>query len=125
MEKSVQSVLGMSMDKIKEMVDVNTVIGKPMAVSGVTLIPISKVTYGFAGGGSDLPTAADGRFGGGSGAGITITPIAFLSITDGKVQVLPINDKPGATEAVVAAVPTLVDRLKDTFSKKDKMIDKA
>lgn len=125
MEKSVQSVLGMSMDKIKEMVDVNTVIGNPIAVDGVTLIPISKVTYGFAGGGSDLPTKADGRFGGGSGAGITITPIAFLSVADGKVQVLPINDKPGAAEAVVAAVPTIVDRLKDTFSKKDKMIDKA
>ena len=124
MEKSVQGVLGMSMDKIKDMVDVNTVIGTPIAVSGVTLIPISKVTYGFAGGGSDLPTKAEGRFGGGSGAGITITPIAFLSITDGKVQVLPINDKPGATEAVVAAVPTIVDRLKDTFSKKHNEIDK-
>ena len=119
MEKSVQSVLGMSMDKIKEMVDVNTVIGNPITVGGVTLIPISKVTYGFAGGGSDLPTAADGRFGGGSGAGITITPIAFLSVADSKVQVLPINDKPGTAEAVVAAVPTIVDRLKDTF-KKDK-----
>ncbi|MBR3289977.1 MAG: sporulation protein YtfJ, partial [Clostridia bacterium] len=56
MEKSVQGVLGMSMDKIKEMVDVNTVIGNPITVEGVTLIPVSKVTYGFAGGGSDLPT---------------------------------------------------------------------
>lgn len=124
MEKSVQGVLGMSMDKIKEMVDVNTVIGTPITVGKVTLVPISKVTYGFAGGGTDLPTAADGRFGGGSGAGITITPIAFLSINDDKVQVLPINDKPGTAEAVVAAVPSVVDRLKETFSKKDKAIDK-
>ncbi len=123
MEKNVQSVLGISMDKIKEMVDVNTVIGQPIAVGEVTLIPISKVTYGFAGGGSDLPTKADGRFGGGSGAGITITPIAFLSVVDKKVQVLPINEKPGTAESIVASVPTLVDRLKDTFSKKDKAIE--
>lgn len=118
MDKSVQGILGVSMDKIKEMVDVNTVIGDPITINSVTLIPISKVTYGFAGGGSDLPTKADNRFGGGSGAGITITPIAIISVCDGKVQVLPLIEKPGAVESAIASVPTVVDKVSELFSKK-------
>lgn len=124
MEKSVQSILGVSMDKIKEMVDVDTVVGTPIVVDKVTLIPVSRVTYGFAGGGSDLPTKAPDRFGGGSGAGITITPIAFLSVCDGKVTVLPIIEKAGAVESAIASVPTMVDKVSDLISKKrDKKID--
>lgn len=118
MEKSVQSILGVSMDKIKEMVDVDTVVGTPVVVDNVTLIPVSKVTYGFAGGGSDLPTKAPDRFGGGSGAGITITPIAFISIVDSRVQVLPLIEKPGAVESAIASVPTVVDKVSELFTKK-------
>ena len=81
-ENKVNNLLGVSMDKIKEMVDVNTVIGDPItAPDGTTVIPVSRVSYGFAGGGSDLPSKAQpekGLFAGGSGAGITIQPVAFL-----------------------------------------------
>ena len=118
MDKSVEGVLGMSMEKIKEMVDVNTVIGSPIAIDNLTLIPVSRVTYGFAGGGSDLPTKDPNRFGGGSGAGITITPIAFLSIKDGAVQVLPMIEKPGAAESAIASIPTVVDKISSVVSKK-------
>ncbi|MBP5303588.1 MAG: sporulation protein YtfJ [Clostridia bacterium] len=117
MDKSVQGVLGISMDKIKEMVDVDTVIGTPIVADNVTLIPISRVTYGFAGGGSDLPTKDPDRFGGGSGAGITITPIAIISINQGKVQVLPISDKPGPVESAIASVPSVVDTVSDLINK--------
>ena len=120
MDKSVQGVLGMSMDKIKEMVDVDTVIGNPITVEGFTLIPVSKVTYGFAGGGSDLPTKEAGRFGGGSGAGISITPIAFLSIQNGEIRVLPMIAKPSTVDGLIANAPEMVDKLRGVFSKKSK-----
>ena len=120
MDKSVQGVLGMSMDKIKEMVDVDTVVGSPITVEGITLIPVSKVTYGFAGGGTDLPTKEAGRFGGGSGAGISVTPIGFLSIQNGEVRVLPMISKPSTVDGLIANAPAMVDKLKTVFSKKSK-----
>ena len=83
-ENQLNGFLGVTMDKIKEMVDVNTVIGDPIPTQdGTTVIPISRVSYGFASGGTDLPSKAQpnkGLFAGGSGAGITITPIAFLAV---------------------------------------------
>lgn len=119
MEKSVQSLLGVSMDKIREMVDVDTVVGTPITADGVTLIPVSKVTYGFAGGGSDLPTkTAGGLFGGGSGAGITVTPIAFLSIAGGNVNLLPLVSKPDTVDSLIGKLPELVDKISDMISKK-------
>ena len=75
-ENKVNNLLGVSMDKIKEMVDVNTVIGDPItAPDGTTVIPVSRVSYGFAGGGSDLPSKTQpekGLFAGGSGAGAAV-----------------------------------------------------
>lgn len=119
MDKSVEGVLGVSMEKIRDMVDVRTVIGEPISVDGVTLIPVSKVTYGFAGGGSDLPTKAPSeKFGGGSGAGVSITPIAFLSVANGEVKVLPIVSKPASSDAVIGMLPELVNKVTDAFGKK-------
>lgn len=119
MEKSVQNVLGVSMEKIREMVDVRTVIGEPIVAGEVTLIPVSKVTYGFAGGGSDLPTKAPGdKFGDGSGAGVSITPIAFLSVSGQEVKVLPLVSKPDSSDSVIGMLPELVDKVSDLFGKK-------
>ena len=74
-ETKVENLMGVSIDKIKQMVDVSTVVGDPIPLSGgTTLIPVSKVSYGFASGGSDLPTKGEkDLFGGGGGAGINIT----------------------------------------------------
>lgn len=120
MEKNVQGLLGVSMDKIKEMVDANTVVGTPItAPDGTILIPVSKISYGFASGGSDLPNKNSAElFGGGSGAGINITPIAFLVIGNGDVRLLQLVSKPDSTDRLVNLVPDLVDKVGDLFNKK-------
>ncbi len=122
MDNKVQSLLGISMDKIKEMVDVDTVVGTPIhTVDGVTLIPVSKVTYGFAGGGSDLPSkTSSGLFGGGAGAGITVTPIAFICIVDGKVTMMPMLSKPDTVDTLVGKIPEVVDTIAEWINRRKK-----
>ena len=120
MDHQVQNLLGVSMDKIKEMVDNNTVVGDPITTpDGTVLIPVSKVSYGFAAGGSDIPTKnSGGLFGGGSGAGINVTPVAFLVVSGGEVRLLHIVSKPDSTDKMVNLVPDLVDKISGLFSKK-------
>ena len=118
--KKVQDLLGVSMEKIREMADANTVVGDPITLpDGTVLLPVSKISYGFAAGGSDLPSKnQDGLFGGGSGAGINVTPVAFLVISGGEVRMLTIVTKPDSTDKVVNLVPDLVDKVASLFSKK-------
>lgn len=122
MENKVQNLMGLSIDKIKEMVDVNTVIGEPMTLAdGMTLIPVSRVAYGFASGGSDLPTKGTQElFGGGGGAGITIVPIAFLCVQNGNVRVVPMVSAPDTLNQAVNMIPDVVDRIGGFFSKDKK-----
>ena len=93
MSNAIEGILGVSMEKIREMVDVNTIIGDPIsAPNGTTIIPVSKVSFGFASGGSDLPTQAAEKFAGGAGAGVTVKPQAFIVIkTDGDVELLELG----------------------------------
>ncbi len=120
MSNNVEGLMGVSVEKIRELVDANTVVGTPIAMpDGVTLIPVSKVSYGFASGGSDLPSKSTaGLFGGGAGAGINITPVAFISIREGQVNILPVVSKPDTMDRVVSMVPDVVDKLSDKFGKK-------
>lgn len=122
MENKVQGLMGLSIDKIKEMVDVNTVIGEPMVLAdGMTLIPVSRVSYGFASGGSDLPTKGTQElFGGGGGAGINIIPIAFLVINQGNVRVVPMVSTPDSINQIVNMVPGVVDKIGGFFNKEKK-----
>ncbi len=122
MENKVQNLMGLSIDKIKEMVDVNTVIGEPMTLAdGMTLIPVSRVAYGFASGGSDLPTKGTQElFGGGGGAGITIVPIAFLCVQNGNVRVVPMVSVPDTLNQAVNMIPDVVDRIGGIFNKEKK-----
>lgn len=117
--KNVEGLMGVSVDKIRGMVDADTVVGTPINLAdGTTLIPVSKISYGFASGGSDLPSKSNAElFGGGAGAGINITPVAFISVKDGSINILPITDKPAAADRVVSMVPEMVDKL---FNKKKK-----
>lgn len=117
--KNVEGLMGVSVDKIRGMVDADTVVGTPIHLEdGTTLIPVSKISYGFASGGSDLPSKSNAElFGGGAGAGINITPVAFISVKDGSINILPITDKPAAADRVVSMVPEMVDKL---FNKKKK-----
>ena len=120
-ENQVNGLLGMSMDKIKEMVDVNTVIGDPISTpDGTTVIPISRVSYGFASGGTDIPSKAQpsaGLFAGGSGAGITICPIAFLAIRSGSVRILQIEPYTGPMDRALEKAPEVLDKLGALFRK--------
>lgn len=117
--KNVEGLMGVSVDKIRGMVDADTVVGTPINLEdGTTLIPVSKISYGFASGGSDLPSKSNAElFGGGAGAGINITPVAFITVKDGSINILPIADKPAAADRVVSMVPEMVDKF---FNKKKK-----
>ena len=124
----VSDLLGISIEKIKEMADVNSIIGEPIKLpDGTTIIPVSKVSYGFASGGSDLPTKKDNRecFGGGSGAGVTINPIGFLSISKGNVKFVPVEKYDGAADRIVAMVPETIDKISSFFNKNKKAEEKS
>lgn len=120
-DNQVNNLLGVTMDKIKQMVDVNTVIGSPVTTpDGTTVIPVSRVSYGFASGGSDLPSKSQpstGLFAGGSGAGITISPIAFLTIHEGHVRVLQIEPYLSSVDRALEKVPDVVDKITALFQK--------
>ena len=109
-----------TMGKLRDMVDVNTIIGQPITTpDGITLIPISKVSFGFAAGGSDFQSKnakenQPNAFGGGSGAGMKIEPVSFVVISNGNVRVLSANAGDESTlEKVVDAVPGLIDKVKE------------
>ena len=120
-ENRVNDLLGVSMDKIKQMVDVNTVVGDPISTpDGTTVIPISRVNYGFATGGSDLPSKAQpdrGLFAGGSGAGVTVSPVAFLSIYQGNVRVIQIEPYFSPVDRALEKIPDIANTLSSLLGK--------
>ncbi len=129
-EQSASGILGTSIEKIKDLVDVSTIIGDPIKISEtLQIIPVSKVTYGFASGGTDFPSKSNQElFGGGGGAGITISPVAFLVVNNGSVSVKYINAAEGSVERVIGMVPDIVDKATDVISQlknKDKTVDNA
>lgn len=122
MEHPIGNLMDTTMNKIKEMVDVNTIIGEPItSADGTLIIPVSKVTYGFAAGGSDLPTKKENKdcFGGGSGAGVTIQPVAFLTVYQGDVKLIFVDNSGDAADKLMGLIPDVVDTVKGIF-KKDK-----
>ena len=123
-ENKVNNLLGDSMDKIKEMADVNTVIGDPITTAdGTVIIPISKVSYGFASGGSDLPSKSQPNrelFGGGAGAGVTITPIAFLTVSDGNVRLLQLDPFNSSVDRIIGMAPGFMDAVTGLLNKNKK-----
>ena len=110
-----------TMDKVREMVDTNTIVGQPIQTAdGVTLIPISRVSFGFGGGGGDYGKVQPQNFGGGAGAGVKIDPVAFLVIKDGVTRVLPVAAPPVTTvDRIVEMAPDLMDKVEKYFDKKD------
>lgn len=113
MAHTIEGIMGVSMEKIRQMVDVNTIVGEPIVAEGTTIIPVSKVSFGFASGGSDLPAQAAEKFAGGAGAGVTVKPVAFIVIkADGDVRMLELGSKGGAVDSVIDALPGLVDKIK-------------
>ena len=102
-EHPIQGLMGVTIEKIRDMVNAETIIGDPIHVDGTTIIPVSRVTFGFASGGSDVgPSSNKQMFGGGSGAGVSVTPVAFT------VQLV---EKVSAVDNVIASLPELVDKV--------------
>ena len=123
-EKSAGAILTSTIDNIRDLVDTSTIIGEPIyAEGGTTIIPVSKVTYGFASGGADFPSKSNQElFGGGGGAGVTITPIAFLVINGGEVTLKHITAYDNAAERVVNLVPEMFDKVTGLMNKTKKEV---
>ena len=105
--------------KIREMIDANTVMGTPVTTpDGTTIIPISKVSIGFGGGGSDFATnKGNNPFGGGAGGGVKVTPVAFIVVSEGNVRMLPV------AQAANTTADRLVEMIPDTLDKVSAFID--
>ena len=123
MSQNLPNMLENTIAKIREMVDVNSVIGEPITTpDGVTIIPVSKVSVGFGGGGSDFvkKNGTDNPFGGGVGGGVKVNPICFLVVKDGSVRMLPVATAPNTTpERIVEMIPDLLDKLSAMLDKKN------
>ena len=117
MSQNLPNMLDSTIAKIREMVDVNSVVGDPIVTAdGVTIIPVSKVSVGFGGGGSDFVSKNlnnhENPFGGGIGAGVKVTPIAFLIVKEGNVRMLPVAAPANTTaDRLVEMVPDTLDKI--------------
>ena len=121
MNHPLSDLMRSTMEKVHEMVDTNTIIGQPITTpDGVTLIPISKVSLGFGGGGGDYGKGTKENFGGGAGAGVKIDPVAFLVVRDGVTRVLPVAVPPASTmDRIVDMIPDLLDKVEKFSDKKE------
>ena len=131
-EHPIENLMGTAMNSIKDMIDVNTIIGEPIQASNSTvIIPISKVGFGFAAGGSEFRgetldeyTKRDKEeqvqyrlpFGGGSGAGVSISPVAFLVVQPNNVKLLPV-DHSSSLDRLLDYVPDLLEKVNNTLNK--------
>ena len=117
MSKNLPNMLESTMAKIREMVSANSVIGDAITTGdGVTIIPISKISIGYGGGGSEFrnknANAQDYPFGGGIGAGVQVTPVAFMVIKDGNVRMLPVAAPANTTaDRIVEMIPDTLDKI--------------
>ena len=125
MSNSVPNMMEGMLHKIREMIDANTVMGTPVTTpDGTTVIPVSKVSIGFGGGGSDFATQKGGNpFGGGAGGGVKVTPVAFLVVSNGSVRMLPVAQAANTTaDRLVEMIPDTLDKVSafiDSHTRKD------
>lgn len=118
-ETPVNKIMESTLDKMRDMVDVSTIIGEPVVTGNTTLIPVSKVSYGFTSGGTDLPSKQNAElFGGAGGGGISITPVAFIVIENGKCRMMQINNYTSSADRAIAMIPELVDKLTELITAK-------
>ena len=119
----IENLMRSTMESIKEMIDVNTIVGDPVeSPDGTTIIPISRVCVGFASGGSEFNSIAPSDssskypFGGGSGAGVTVKPVAFLVVKNDSIRLLSV-DQQNTYDKIVDTVPQVIDIIKSMFNK--------
>lgn len=116
MSEKLPNMLDVTIQKIREMVDVNSVIGQPIHTpDGVTIIPVSRVSVGFGGGGADFSSKRGNEeppFGGGVGAGVKVSPICFLVIKDGNVRMMAVPEPASSTaDRIVEMMPDTLEKL--------------
>ena len=114
MSQKLPNMLESTIQKIREMLDVNTVVGTPITTpDGVTIIPVSKVSVGFGGGGSDFASKnTENPFGGGVGGGVKVSPVCFLVVKDGNVRMLSVPAPANSTtERIVEMIPDTLDKI--------------
>ncbi|MFM1653952.1 GerW family sporulation protein [Brevibacillus sp. B_LB10_24] len=124
----IQGLMKTTMENLKQMVDVNTIIGDPVETpDGSVILPISKVGFGFASGGSEFEYAnersgsgssggSEHPFGGGSGGGVSITPVAFLVVSKNGVRSIPLENTTHLYDRILDSVPQLIDKIQSAFS---------
>lgn len=125
MEKNnpLSELMRTTLESVRAMADANAIIGTAIETDGVTLIPVSRLSFGVAGGGTEFSTkkqqmGGDNAFGGGSGASAKLEPVAFLVIRDGGVKLLPVAPPPATTvDRVIDTVPEVVDKVTDFIAK--------
>ena len=127
-EHPIESLMEIAMNNIEDMVDVNTIIGEPIYIdSNITIIPVSKVSFGFVAGGSEFGSETveeykkqdkneeinyKNPFGGGSGAGVNITPITFLIINKGNIKLMPVEYS-STLDKIVDFIPDIINKAKE------------
>ena len=108
-----------TLNDLRSLVDVNTIVGEPITANGMVIIPVSKVHFGYGVGGSDLPVEKAPMFGGATAGGVTIQPLAFLVVRDNDVTLLPVPTADNTSDRIVNAVPGVVDKILGMIPKKD------
>ncbi len=116
MSNVISELLQVSMNHIHDMIDANTIIGTPLYQEGVTIIPVSKVHLGFVSGGSDIKNIKDTPlFGGGTGGGVSLVPVAFLVVKCNEVSLLSVSDDTHLAEKIIDLIPKTVEKAKTLF----------
>lgn len=114
-ENGLKNLMDITLDKLRASVDADVVIGSPIEIGELTLIPVSKASFGIAAGGSDMPLKSPAGFLGGSGAGATVTPIAFVAVKDGNAHIMPIYTEMSTADKALNMAPELIDKIKGFF----------
>ena len=125
MAQHVENVLNNAIEGLKKMIDVDSIIGKPIVISqDTTVIPVSKVSMGFVSGGSGFgKTPATDNFGGGAGGSVKITPVAFLAVTGDNVRLINVSSSPDSVDKLLSKIPELIDQVSGLISKKNQEKD--
>jgi len=123
-EQNINNFMKVSMENLKHMVDVDTVVGQPIKVDQTTIIPVSKVHFGFAAGGSEFEAVSkntsDSPFGGGTGGGFSVTPVAFLIISDKGVEIKHLEERSHLYEKLLDQAPKALHQILAEFDKNKK-----
>jgi len=118
-EKNIGSIIDITMEKLRAMVDADTILGTPVTVEGNTIIPVSKVSFGLATGGSDFPAKAEKEvFGGGGGAGVSITPMGVIAMSGDNIKFIPISNEVTNLDRALQMLPELIEKVKTFINEK-------